>query len=133
MNSKLAMKIKQKLFFLTFILSVSSCDGTKSGEFQKTFEDKLQSALNDITKSSAPSLEEVEKLSQVEYHVEVFPLESDSSRIKTTLNTLGKDRWDCFSSLARPGTEPKKPEMVVLCKRMPETVLRYVPRSLIGR
>jgi hypothetical protein len=129
----LKMKLIQILLLILSSLIIISCDNTETREFQRRFEEKLQSALDDISKSSAPPLEEVKKLSQVEYHMEVFPLETSADEVGAKLNVLGNDRWDCFASFARPRTEPDVPEMVVLCKRMPETVLRYLPRSFTGR
>lgn len=119
--------------FLILILVVSGCDSKQTTELQKTIEEKVSGAIDEISKNSSPPLEEVKKLSQLEYHMEAFDLESEPNIVKEKLNDLGKERWDCFSSFARPRSKPETPEMVVLCKRMPETVLRHVPRSLFGR
>jgi hypothetical protein len=118
---------------LTLLLFMASCDATESSEFQKTIEEKIHSTLDDLSRNSNPTVEEIRKLSQLEYHVETFPLKSEPEVINKKLNLLGRERWDCFSSFGRPGREPDMPEMIVLCKRTPETVLRYVPKSFLGR
>lgn len=131
-NTSSKPMIKLSLFLLFPLLIFQSCDRT-GNEFQKNLEEKVKTTFNEIYESSTPSIEEVKKLAQLEYHMEVFPLETSSREVDEKLNELGKERWNCFSSFARPRKDPQNPEMVVLCKRMPETMLRYIPKSFIGR
>jgi hypothetical protein len=126
------MRLTKHISIIVLLIFVSSCDGTQ-GDFGRSFEEKFQGAIDELSKSSTPPIEEVKKLSQLEYHMEVFQLEVEPNVVTERLDILGKERWDCFSSFGRPRTEPQKPEMVVICKRTPETMLRYVPRSFIGR
>ncbi|HQH27138.1 MAG TPA: hypothetical protein PLP17_07055, partial [Oligoflexia bacterium] len=63
-----------------------------------------------------------------------LPLDGTPEKIEGTLNEFGKNRWDCFDvEKAAPTAEEPAGSLVVFCKRMPETPLRYVPQSLIGR
>lgn len=124
------MKFIFSLLFLSFVLV--SCDQNQES-LKKNIEEKINSTIDEFSKSSPQAIEEVKKLSQLEYHMEVFPLEVEPLIVERKLFELGKERWDCFSSFGRPRSGANSPEMVVLCKRMPETMLRYVPRSFMGR
>jgi len=124
------MKYILTLLFLSIVLV--SCDQNQE-ELKKSIEEKISSTIDEFSKSSPQAIDEVKKLSQLEYRMEVFPLEVEPLSVEKKLLELGKDRWDCFSSFGRPRSGQKSPEMVVLCKRTPETMLRYVPRSFMGR
>jgi hypothetical protein len=139
------------LITLIFSISLASCNGSNfndsnSENLNKKIEDAIQSTFGDLGRTSKPHIEEFNKLSQIEYKVEIFQNDSSKTEIENRLNQLGKERWDCFSSFEKSifinnkndsyeNTRSRNisKETVILCKRMPETVLRYLPKSLIGK
>ena len=114
------------------LLVLSSCDESQI-KIQKDLEKTIQDGINSISSNPSLPLEEIKKLSQLEYKSLTFPVDTSPQKMEEELNTLGKDRWDCRSIFPRPRTAPEKPEIVVVCQRTPETVLRYVPKGMIGR
>ena len=95
-------------------------------KFKKNWK-KLTKVVKDaVDKSDVPTSvseisEEVKKLHSFEYKLIEFGHDIPPNEIAKTLNELGKDRWNCgkFSE--------KEFSVQVLCKRPPNTVLRYVP------
>lgn len=122
----------KKLLPLFIFLSLSSCDKSQK-ELQSEIESTIKKGIESISTNPSLPLEEIKKLSQLEYKSLTFPMDTPPQKMEEELNTLGKDRWDCRSIFPRPRTAPEKPEIVVICQRTPETVLRYVPKGLIGR
>ena len=114
------------------LISLCSCDESQL-KIQKELEKTLKDSLESISSNPSLPLDELKKLSQQEYKSLTFPIDTSSSEIEETLNNLGKDRWNCDSIFARPRTAPEKAEIVVICKRTPETVLRFVPGGIIGK
>lgn len=106
----------------------------------------IESQVNDLSRSvgefvaNTDAPEELKKLQQFEYHSETVPLQIPASELTERLNTLGKDRWECFATERRPATgataaasqETIPEQLLILCKRRPATPLRYIPRTLIG-
>ena len=81
----------------------------------------------DLSKESAVA--EVNKLRQFEYKVISLPLNSDARAIENALNNAGQEYWECFSAFNRPNTNA----LEVYCRRRPNTPLRFVPQTLLGR
>ena len=126
------MRSLSYLIILTLLLPLASCNKDQE-EMGRALEKKLKSTINDLSKNPSQPIEEIKKLHQVEYKTIVFPIDEDAAEIDRRLNELGQDRWQCFSSFVRPMATSSGPEIVVLCKRTPETVLRFVPNSILGR
>lgn len=121
------------LFILLLVLACTGCERSTQEELQK----KILRTVEDLKNQSGEPLKEVEKLHQLEYHVASFPADSSARDLEAAMMSLGKNRWDCFHverSLEKTRAE-EKPELrlLVFCKRLPDTLLRYVPRHLIGR
>lgn len=117
---------------LPFLFVFISCD-TQQKEMSQQIQKTIESTISEITKNPSQPIDELKKLSQREYKVITFPLEEDPEQIESALNVLGTDRWECGTGIARPRSAPQKPEILYTCKRTPETVLRFVPQSIIGR
>lgn len=117
---------------ILLLILFTSCDESQR-KLQKELEKSLQDGIESIQSNSTMPIEEVKKLSQLEYKSITFPIDISPSNIEETLSGLGKEGWDCNSIFPRPRSAPEKPEIVVVCKRTPYTVMKYVPRSLIGR
>ncbi len=121
-----------KKIFLVALLIFTSCDESQK-QLQKELEKTLKDGIESISSNPSLPIDELKKLSQLEYKSLSFPIDTATTEIEETLNTLGKDRWNCDSIFPRPRTIPEKPEIVVVCKRPPETVLRFIPRGMVGR
>jgi hypothetical protein len=122
-----------KLRFITILFCLTTSCNQNQEEIAKNIEQKIKSTVDDLAKNPSQPIDEVKKLSKQEYKTLAFPLEEDTEVIDKVLNQLGEDRWQCYSAFARPRTAPIKPEMLILCRRTPETVLRFIPNSILGR
>ncbi|HMO17083.1 MAG TPA: hypothetical protein PKA63_00485 [Oligoflexia bacterium] len=148
-----------KLLVLS-LLTLNSCDGN-APRIPNSLEKKIEETFTELTENSTIPIDEFKKLSQLEYKLITFPLDTPSGEIESRLSDIGKDRWDCYSTFIRRYVEPnpnksesirprntetqenprynnssksrhsRGSELAVLCKRMPETVLRYIPKGII--
>jgi hypothetical protein len=80
---------------------------------------KLQPQANELSNQAQG---EVEKLFSFEYRVTDFPETLSAQDLEIELGNLGKDRWECFQALNI------NKNLRVLCRRVPKTYLRYIPR-----
>ncbi len=116
---------------------VSGCNRSSSESSKYTAEDieaALRKGFSQLWQDPNLPIKEVEKLQQREYSVFTLPVDSDAKQIEKTLNELGKNRWDCFAIEKITSSAPDKTDsLMFICKRMPETLLRFVPHSIIGR
>ena len=119
--------------FLIFLSSgLLACEARTKDEVKRQIND----AIKGIKSQGGISISEVDKLYQLEYTVVSFPLTSSAQRLEGALDDLGKKRWDCFHverSLKENAQGQKSAALLVFCKRLPETFLRYVPKQFIGR
>ena len=122
-------------YLLIFIaLLLTSCEKEIKTVTKST--DQISKTLQEYVNDPNKSVEELEKLHQVEYEVFSLPPDSSNTKYKNTLNEMGKKRWDCFhvENIRSINEEGKvQANLMFFCKRTPETLLRYVPRTLIGR
>ena len=128
-----------RLFFMmpVFLLcALLSCRGEPTPSdrsAQPSLSEKVVRGFERLIDKPDLTVREVEKLQQREYLVRGLPIDASAARIEDTLNELGKDRWDC-SAVEKPSSSGEKPAaLLLLCKRIPETLLRYVPQSILGR
>jgi len=119
--------------FAALIFLCAGC-GVDSKETKQTVHEigndveQLTKTIGDyINQTEAPA--ELKKLQQFEYRVETFPLDAPATLVEERLNDLGKDRWDCVYA---DRFETKEPKSAFVCKRRPDTPLRYVPKTFIG-
>ena len=126
-------KNKIPALYLTILFLFSSSCNNKQEELTQQIQQKIETAISEISKNPNQPIEEIQKLSQLDYKTVIFPLEIESEKIDETLNKLGQERWDCSTGFTRPRSAPNSPELVIICKRTPETVLRFVPKSILGR
>jgi hypothetical protein len=126
---------------LLFIFGFISCDKS-SGQNTATqkgtdfIQEQVTKALQDYVMQPGRSVDEIKKLHQLEYNVFTLALEDSAARYEGVLDELGKNRWDCFHvekvfSTNKNGERVGK--LLFFCKRAPDTLLRFVPKSLIGR
>jgi peptidoglycan hydrolase CwlO-like protein len=80
---------------------------------------KLQPQANELSDQAQG---EVEKLFSFEYRVAEFPDTLTAQELELELVSLGKERWECFQVLHI------NKSLKVMCRRMPKTYLRYIPR-----
>jgi hypothetical protein len=127
--------LRKNSLLLIFFLSLFfvACDQGASTEASKALlESSLQTYVQDLvgkenidefkklTTKDAP--EELKKLRQYEYKVITLTQFESDEELELQLNKLGNDGWDCFNLDKR-----------LICKRRPETMLRFVPNTLLGR
>lgn len=138
----------KNLLFLVFALSVTSgCRNERSQVAEKRptagatpslaptpstgLLDSINSQLNSASEyvsSVSPqakelqnaTVEEMDKLFQVEYKVSEISASSTAPQLEKLLADLGKEGWECFSIL------PENAGLRVVCKRRPRSVLRYL-------
>lgn len=94
-------------------------------ESSKTVEE-LKRILTDLAPSQdqihSLTTEEVKKLSVFEYRVYELAKDPATIDLEAALESAGRERWECFGIL------PGEKSLRLLCKRRPETYLRYIPR-----
>ena len=125
--------------FGAFLTSLSTgCAGPDNEQTAKAVDklsERLQMLLSEGDKtldavtslSSDQALGEFKKLKQFEYRIVSLPLSLSSEAQEQQLNQLGAEGWECFSVV--PGTT----EFRVYCRKRPDTPLRFVPNSVLGR
>ena len=134
------------------LLLASGCDSkSKAGDIQNqlaTLTKSVSDLVGDST-TTQEAMEEFRKLQQYEYKLQSFPANTLPIELEASLNRLGKERWECFhvekrigqaappsaADSTRPEAEPQeiaRPEIVLFCKRRPETPLRFIPRGLLS-
>jgi hypothetical protein len=120
------MKNSIKYYLLPFLLVSFGCEDNPAS-------DKLvEQVVDQFTGTSDDAIQELNKLKQYEYKVLEYPLDRSQAQIELELNALGKESWDCFGSERVLSTD-QKPTLLVFCKRRPDTPLRFVPNSVLGR
>jgi hypothetical protein len=140
-ESLLRMNIINKCFFLLLlpmIVMTASCNAQPDSSNNSAADDlkkKIVEGFERLVKNQDVPLKEIEKLQQREYTVIRLPFDTPMEKIEGTLNEFGKNRWDCFHIEKVPPSnrEEKVGSFLFFCKRMPETPLRYVPQSILGR
>lgn len=120
------------LLLLLPLLIFISCNKEQE-KITKDLNETLSSTIESLTKNPSQPIDEIKKLSQLEYKTLILPLETSASDIDSKLNELGQERWDCSTGFARPRSNPNTPELILICKRTPETVLRFIPKGFLGR
>ncbi len=91
----------------------------------------LDAAKEKLDKWGAPSAQDVGEVAKsewdkywgVEYKIERFSTAAQTAEMQELLNTLGKDRWDCFH------IEHRGDEYLLFCKRLPTSYLRYLTKA----
>ncbi|HMO02174.1 MAG TPA: hypothetical protein PKD37_00310 [Oligoflexia bacterium] len=119
------------LAFCIFTLSVISCkkDSTSasdnsnltSSNGKDILEQAYEFATDGSTKLSQLTNEQLSKLFVWEYKV-VMPKAQNELGLQKSLSALGQERWECF-----PFYAPTITDLTLICKRRPQTFLRYVP------
>ncbi len=121
---------------LGLCILLSGCDpDTKEPSLDSLAQNvgKILGAAKDGAEQLAPhgkkltdnTLDEVEKLSALEYKVKDLDASSSARQIQAELELLGKDRWDCYQiSHLQDVTR-------LYCKRMPKSYLRYLLPALL--
>lgn len=132
--------MKAAPFFCVIVFSfalffVSCSERSEDSPSANSIQSELLTALENLAKDPNVPVNEINKLHQFEYHVARMPLDSSPASIEGALDALGKDRWNCFDvETVLVQRDSKREKMLeFFCKRAPETPLRFVPQSLLGR
>ncbi len=131
-----------RISFVTLTLAaITGCDSkSKTAEIQNQIASltKSVSELVGDSTTTKDAMEEFRKLQQFEYKLQSFPADTLPIELEAALNRLGKERWECFHVDKRVALaeskdgQPPRQEIVLFCKRRPETPLRFIPRGLIS-
>lgn len=122
---------RQVLLFLSVFLLV----GCESKDPEKKFSelwnqtvDVSNTALDQVSKLDPDEAKrEFRKLTQFEYQVRSVRPDISAAELQALLAELGKESWDCASPIQRTA------DFLLVCKRRPESILRYVPQTLLGK
>ena len=123
--------------FAALLVASAFCGCDKAADTKE-----LQRQVGDLTKTvtdyvgeaetTKEAMTEISKLQQYEYKILTVPADTTPVALQSSLNELGRERWDCFHVEKRLNpAEPAKSELAMFCKRRPETPLRFIPRNLI--
>lgn len=112
------------------VLALHGCDFMpKLSDGEKALE-MIRREAYDILGNSEKTLEEIKKLHQIEYKIVTMSLSQPISEIESALNTLGKDRWNCFKFEPHTANTATQ-ELLVFCSRPVYTPIRYLPNPLL--
>ncbi len=126
--SRLTLTVAVSTSLFTAACNFDSKETKKTvNEIGNEVQQLTRTVSNYINQAEAPA--ELKKLQQFEYKVVTFPPEVEATELENSLAELGKERWDCFH-VDRIGA--KDPALMVMCKRRPDTPLKYVPKTIIG-
>ena len=107
------------------------CDSKSNDSLQKLYDDTVEASDKALDKVSSVNSEEAKKefrkLGQFEYQVLSFKKDIPAAELEGRLGVYGLQGFDCQSPLIR------NEELIVLCKRRPESFLRYIPQTIVGR
>lgn len=112
------------------MLGLASACNSKNGQAERALTD-LKSKAQELMDNPERSIDEIQKLAQIEYQVSTLPKDTSTLELSGLLNELGKDRWDCFSihdTVSANGTV----SLQVICKRPAATPLRYIAPGGLG-
>ena len=138
------MSTRLTLILAAVFAALMGCDSkSKTAEIQNQLANLTKSVSDLVGDSSTTkdAMEEFRKLQQYEYKLQSFPADTMPIELEAALNRLGKERWECFHVEKRMAAESKEPtetarplrtEIVLFCKRRPETPLRFIPRGIIS-
>ncbi len=108
-----------------------SCDKNSSESLDSVISKTLEvsdSALQQVGNlNSEDAKKEFKKLNQWEYQVLSFKKEILATELEGKLMVYGTQGYDCGTPLIRGE------ELIIVCKRRPESLLRYVPQGFIGK
>ncbi|RMG39456.1 MAG: hypothetical protein D6719_13235 [Candidatus Dadabacteria bacterium] len=123
------------LFCLNALSACQSRQDSSDNASEKALTEELAKILKEAKKVAGqvspfnPDVQEkaqkeFEKLFVFEYSVKRFPADIEDHRLEHELNSVGKQRWECFD------VERDKDQLVFYCKRRPKTYLRYLPKLM---
>lgn len=125
------------LLFAALISASCQSQSTKKADDQKPQDsglfDHMQGLLDSASKrvdEVTPSkqrvkeltTDELQKLHTWEYQVLELPAKTESPELEARLNQLGKEMWECAA------LDKSEKSLRLMCKRRPQTYLRYIPR-----
>lgn len=107
----------------------SGCENQTPSQSTAEYLEELGEEIQKVIPTRKDSWDEIKKLRQLEYQIFSFPQHTSTMEIAARLCAAGKERWDCFHiekilPLSEEGSEEK---LLVFCKRLVDTPLRYIP------
>jgi hypothetical protein len=77
--------------------------------------------------NSDDAKKEFKKLNQFEYKVLSFKKDVSVKELEGSLTLYGTSGFDCSGPMVR------EEEFILICKKRPESLLRYIPQTFVGR
>ena len=106
------------------LLLSTGCEKESAESFDKLFSKTLEQVGN-LNPDDASK--EFKKLSQFEYRVISFKKEIAIAELEIQLRAFGANGFDCADPIQR------LEDLILICKRRPESLLRYIPQTFVGR
>lgn len=120
---------------LALLLSLSACNRDDRKSLHQAWQavsGASDSALQELKKlSPEDAAAEYRKLRQFQYKVLTMPASEAPQKIEETLNAQGQEFWECFHIERR--MERDIENYLVFCRRRPDTLLKFVPQTFLGR
>jgi hypothetical protein len=123
--------LKKIALLLLANLLVAGCENNASESIDNLVSKTLK--VSDAALEQVGSLnpedakDEFKKLNQYEYKVASFKKDISVHELEGSLSVYGSKGYDCSGPIARAE------EIILICKRRPESLLRYIPQSFVGR
>jgi len=125
----------QKLFNFFLVplglIFLVSCENDTSKSLENIVSKTIQasdSAIEQVGNLNADDAKkEFKKLSQFEYQVLSVKKEIPTEELEGRLAVYGANGFDCSPPVVRAE------DMITVCKRRPESYLRYIPQTIVGR
>lgn len=128
------MKKIHKLLFISLLFQTSNCLAQEWSS--EIIQEQIRKGIKQYIGESSKPVEEVKKLSKWEYQVFSVKIEDSPSKMQSALNDIGEKRWECFHTekiFTKGSNGERVGKLFFFCKRKPDTLLKYIPKSLLGR
>jgi len=119
------------LLFFSGLFFLIGCQTDSGNSLDNLVSKTLQvsdAALEQVQNlNSDDAKQEFKKLNQFEYKVSSFKKDISVLELEGSLSLYGAKGYDCSGPLLRAE------DILIVCKKRPESLLRYVPQTLVGR
>jgi len=102
----------------------------------EVIQEQIKKGVKQYLGESSRPVEEVKKLSKWEYEVFSIAIEDSPKKMEAALDEIGEERWECFHTekiFTTSASGKRVGKLFFFCKRKPETLLKYIPKTLLGR
>ncbi|MDD2941848.1 MAG: hypothetical protein PHC51_02665 [bacterium] len=122
--------VVRPVFLLFAAICLFACDKVEphTRELKQQVR-SLGDAVGEIIEKPEVPLDELAKLQRFEYKLLRIPQTGDDKEVEQQLASMGHERWDCSPMpVATEVLKTPDTSYLFLCKRRPDTPLRFIPR-----